>query len=117
MRIDGLYRTCQVEKRVTTVWLHEVACLRHAVHAGGSQYPTLKVRGYWNNVPPAHEYYANLELEINKRLQISGDELVEYKDRQHYDEADEPDGQQGEVDTVPPLPTLGQPVDDHAHAE
>ena len=56
-------------------------------------------------------------MEINKRLQISGDELVEYKDRQHYDEADEPDGQQREIDPVPALPTLGQPVDDHTQAE
>lgn len=94
-----------------------MACLRHAVHAGGSQYPTLIVRGYWNNVPPAHEYHANLELEINERLQVGGDELVEHEDRHHHDEADEPDGQQREIDPVPALPALRQPVDDHAQPE
>jgi len=57
----------------------------------------------------------NLELEINERLQVGGDKLVEHEDRHYHEEADEPDGQQGEVDTVPPLPTLRQPMDDHAH--
>ena len=50
--------------------------------------------------------YANLELEIDERLQVSSDELVEHEDRHHHDEADEPDGQQREVDPVPALPTL-----------
>lgn len=60
-----------------------------------------------------HPCVLNLELEINERLQIGRDELVEHKDRHHHDEPDEPDGQHCKIDSIPTFPTVGQPMDDH----
>ena len=42
-----------------------------------------------------------LELEVNKRLQVCGDELVEHEDGRDHDETHEPKREHGEVDAVP----------------
>ena len=57
------------------------------------------------------------ELEVDKRLQVSGDELVEHEDGRHDDETHQPKREHGEVDAVPAFPTVRKPVDDHAENE
>ena len=57
------------------------------------------------------------ELEVDERLQISRDELVEDEDGRDHDEAHQPEREHGEVDAVPAFPTVGEPVDDHAENE
>ena len=57
------------------------------------------------------------ELEVDKRLQVSGDELVEHEDGRNHDEAHQPEREHGEVDAVPAFPTVRKPVDDHAENE
>ena len=54
------------------------------------------------------------ELEVNKRLQVRGDELVEHEDSHDHDETHEPEREHGEVDAVPAFPTVGEPVDEKA---
>ena len=54
------------------------------------------------------------ELEVDKRLQVRGDELVEHEDGRHHDETHEPEREHGEVDAVPAFPTVGKPVDEKA---
>ncbi len=52
-----------------------------------------------------------LKLEVNERLQIRRDELVEHKDGHDHDETHEPKREHGEVDAVPAFPTVRKPVD------
>ncbi len=47
-----------------------------------------------------------LELEVNERLQIRGDELVEDEDDRHHDEPHQPEREHGEIDAVPAFPTV-----------
>ena len=79
--------------------LHEVAepQVRHDDH----QCPTLGSVGYCDA-----RKRRPLELEVNKRLQIRGDELVEHEDDRDHDETYQPEREHGEVDAVPALPTV-----------
>lgn len=54
------------------------------------------------------------ELEVDKRLQVRGDELVEHEDGRHDDETHQPKREHGEVDAVPAFPTVRKPVDEKA---
>jgi len=57
------------------------------------------------------------ELEVNERLQVRGDELIEDEDDHHHDDSHQPEREHGEVDAVPAFPTVGEPVDDHTQHE
>lgn len=63
------------------------------------------------------EQGTRLELEVDERLEVGGDELVEHEDGGHDDNAHKPNRHQGEIDAVPALEMFRQPVDDHAHHE
>ena len=54
------------------------------------------------------------ELEVDKRLQVRGNELVEHEDGHDHDETHEPKREHGEVDAVPAFPTVRKPVDEKA---
>ena len=54
-----------------------------------------------------------LKLEIDKRLQVSGDKLVNHKHGQHHHDAHQPKRHQRKIDAIPALPTLGEPMYDH----
>lgn len=56
-----------------------------------------------------------LKLEINERLQIGSDELVDNKDADTCDNDHQPDGHQSEIETIPTFTTDWQPVDYHAN--
>ena len=57
----------------------------------------------------------HLELEIDKRLQISGDELIDDKHNQCNDENHERNRHLGEPNAIAALEIIGQPVDDHTN--
>ena len=59
-------------------------------------------------------YLGCLELEVDERLHIGGDELIDDDDGEAYDEHNQPQRHCREHKTVAALPVGWQPVDDHA---
>lgn len=55
-----------------------------------------------------------LELEVDERLHLCRDELVEDKDCEHNDKEHGGQRHPGKTDTVAPLEVGGKPVDDHS---
>ena len=57
------------------------------------------------------------ELEIDKGLQVGGDELINDEDGEHHGEEHDRQRHGGEPQAVAAFETVGQPVDDHADEE
>ena len=55
-----------------------------------------------------------LKLEIDKRLQVGGDELVNHEDDDDAHQNHHGDGHLGEPETIAPLELLRQPMNHHA---
>ena len=57
------------------------------------------------------------ELEVDERLEVSGDELADDKDGEDAGEDHQREGHRGEPDAVATLEVLGEPMDDHSDDE
>lgn len=57
------------------------------------------------------------KLEVDERLEVSGDELADDKDGEDAGENHQREGHRGEPDAVATLEILGKPMDDHSDDE
>ena len=64
-----------------------------------------------------HTQSSSSELEVDERLEVSGDELADDEDGEDADEGHQREGHRGEPDAVAALEVLGEPMDDHSEDE